>query len=301
MSSVAIKETTPIGLAFFRVTIGALTLTALAWMMGLRFPQKLGEWRAFAVLAVIGNVMPFVMLYWAQTRITGGLASILNATAPVFTLVLAHIFTKDEKIGIRSLAGVAAAIAGIATIIGPSALSHSGNLWAEVAVLATACCYAAGSVYGRRFKNYPPIITSVAQLIVGALILLPLVAVEASPFHGRTPSLATLASIAGIGILCTALAFIIFFRILARAGAANAALVTLLVPGSAILLGALILGDRLVARQYAGLALILIGLLVIDGRPLEYLRDRLSRRPRGTPDASGRPASPMLNEPQQSQ
>ena len=300
MASVALKEATPLGLAFFRISIAALALCALDWLLGLPFPRRLAEWSAFAKLALVGNAIPFVLLYWAQTQITGGLASILNAMTPVFTILLAHVATRDEKIDLRRFMGILIAVGGVATIVGLSALSHGEQVWPEIAVLGAAGCYAVASVYGRRFRAYPPITTSLAQLVVGAFLLLPFVLFEGAPFRGATPSAVTLLCILGIGLLSTALAFIIFFRILSRAGAANAALVTLLVPVSAILLGALILGDTLVGRQYAGLAMIAGGLLVIDGRPLDLLRGLMSRW-RGKPDASGRSASPMLNEPQQLQ
>jgi drug/metabolite transporter (DMT)-like permease len=277
MSAVALKEVTPVALAFLRVSLAALALGLASWTMDLRFPRRLAEWRAFAALALVGNAAPFVLLYWAQTQITGGLASILNAMTPVFTIILAHIATRDEKIDLRRFIGVLAAVAGVATIVGPSALDHGGQLWPEIAVLAAACCYATASVYGKRFRAYPPMTTSLAQLLVGSLLLLPLMLIEGPPFRGASPSMVTLACIVGLGLFSTALGFIIYFRILSRAGAANAALVTLLVPVSAILLGALILGDTLVARQYAGLALIAIGLLIIDGRLLAYLRARVSR------------------------
>jgi drug/metabolite transporter (DMT)-like permease len=299
LASIALKETTPLGLAFFRIGIAALALVALGLLMGLPFPRRFSEWRAFAFLALVGNVIPFVLLYWAQTQITGGLASILNAMTPVFTILLAHVATQDEKIDLRRFLGVLTAVGGVATTIGPSALTHGGQIWPEIAVLATGCCYAVASVYARRFRAYPPITTSLAQLAVGAFLILPFVLFQGAPFRVAAPSMVTLLCILALGVLSTALAFIIFFRVLSRAGAANTALVTLLVPVSAILLGALVLGDTLVGRQYAGLALIACGLLIIDGRPLDSLR-RLIARWRGKPDASGRSASPMLNEPQQS-
>lgn len=300
MASVALTEATPLGLAFFRIGIAALALCAVGWLMGLPFPRRFAEWSAFAKLAMVGNAVPFVLLYWAQTQITGGLASILTAMTPVFTIALAHVATRDEKIDFRRLVGILTAVGGVATIIGPSAFSHGGQLWPEIAVLGAAGCYAVASVYGRQFGAYPPLTTSLAQLVVGALVLLPFVLLDGAPFRVETPSAVTLLCILALGLLSTALAFIIFFHILSRAGAANAALVTLLAPGSAIVLGALVLGDTLVARQYAGLALIACGLLVIDGRPVALLR-RLLSRSKATPDVSGRSASPMLNEPQQSQ
>jgi drug/metabolite transporter (DMT)-like permease len=297
LSSIAIKEMTPFGLAFWRVAIAALALGVALRALGLSLPKRAQEWRAFAMLAVVGNAAPFSLLAFAQTQITGGLAAILNAMTPIFTILLAHAFTRDEKITLRRLSGVLAGFLGVVTIVGPSALTdHGDKLLAEAAVLGAATCYAMAGVYGRRFGAYPPLVVSYAQLAVGTVMLLPLVLLAGAPFHAPAPSLLTIACVIAVAVFSTALAFGIYFRILRRAGSTNAALVTILVPVSAILLGAAILGDDLLPRHFAGFALIAIGLLVIDGRPLHYLGAVLGPA-RRKPDVADRSASPMLNEP----
>lgn len=296
-TSIALKEVDPFWLAYGRVSIAALTLSVGVFLLGLKLPARLSEWRAFITLAIFGNAIPFTLFAWAQTRIPGGLAAILNAMVPIFTILLAHVLTKDEKITLQRLTGVIAGVLGVATIVGPSALSgHSDQLWAEAAALCAALCYALAGVYGRRFGGYQPLVISFTQLAIGSVLLLPVTLIFGGPLLAPPPSLTAVASIAAIGAVSTALGFIIYFSILRRAGATNAGLVTVLIPVSAILLGVMFLGEVLVPRQYAGLALIAAGLLIIDGRPLQMLSSALQRFP-GRPDRTGRADAGVLNEP----
>lgn len=301
LAAIALREMTHYGLAFFRVAAAAVALGLTVWMLRLPVPRDWATWRGMAVLALFGIALPFNLLYWAQTHIPSGLAAILNAMTPIFTILAAHMFTRDEKIDSRRLVGVLASIGGVAIIVGPSAFGgQEGHILAEAAVLGAGMCYAIATVYGRRFSGYSPITLSFAQMVVGALYLLPVMLLGGGPLHVPVPSLTTVGAVLAIGTLSTALAFVMFFRILARAGATNAVLVTLLVPVSAILLGVAVLGESLAPRQFLGLTLIALGLLVNDGRPLAYLRGGLARL-RQRPDVSGRAASTMLNEPHHSQ
>ncbi len=296
-AAVALKEFTHHGLAFFRVLIAAIALGAAGLVLRLPFPRGWAVWRGIAVLALFGTALPFTMLYWAQTQIASGLAAILNAMTPIFTRVVAHFYTRDEKLDGQRLLGVFAGIGGVAIIVGPSAVSQQdSHILAEVAVLGAGVCYAIASVIGRRFAEQPPVTISFAQMAVGSLYLLPVMLLTGAPLRVESPSLTAIGAVLTIGLLCTALAFVIFFRILARAGATNAVLVTLLVPVSAILLGVLVLGESLAPRQFGGLLLIAMGLLINDGRPVQFLRDKV-RSLRQRPDVSGSVAPPMLNEP----
>jgi drug/metabolite transporter (DMT)-like permease len=300
-AAVALKEVTHHGLAFFRVVIAAIALGLTAMLMRLPFPRDWAFWRWVAVLAIFSTATPFTLLYWAQTHIASGLAAVLNAMTPIFTLLVAHFFTRDEKIDGQRFAGVLAGVGGVVTIVGPAALSGGldQNLLAEIAVLGAALCYAIASVFGRRFSGQSPVTLSFAQMVVASVILLPVMLLSGAPLRVDTPSLATVGAVIGVGLLSTALAFVLFFHIVARAGATNAILVTLLVPVSAILLGVLALGETLGLRQLAGLMLIALGLIINDGRPLAALRTRISHL-RQRPDVSGRAAPHMLNEPHHS-
>ncbi|NJM33475.1 MAG: DMT family transporter [Rhodomicrobium sp.] len=299
LAAVAVKEIAPFTLAFLRMALAALALGVTAWLMGYRLPHGRGVWAGFAFIGAVGTAMPFSLIYWGQTEITGGLASILNATTPFFTIVAAHFFTRDERFTWRRFLGVGAGFAGVAVIIGPSAFGIGDySLLAEAAIVAAALCYAIVIVFAKRFRDLPPLIIACGQLSFGALTILPLALIFDDSMARPSPSLAAIAAVIGIALLCTALAFILYFEILRVAGATNVALVTLLVPVSAILLGGIILGESLEARQLAGLALIALGLMIIDGRLLKLV-GRQARRASKAHDASGLASPPMLNEPQE--
>jgi len=300
-AAVALKEVTHHGLAFFRVLIAAFALGLTAMLLRLPLPRSWAAWRDVAMLALFSTAIPFTLLYWAQTHIPSGLAAILNAMTPIFTILVAHFCTSDEKIDGQRLFGVLAGIGGVAIIVGPSGLGHQGgDILAEAAVLGAGLCYAFASVFGRRFAGQAPVMLSFMQMAVASVYLLPVMLLAGPPLRVPVPGLSTIGAVIALGLFSTALAFVMFFRILTRAGATNAILVTLLVPISAILLGVLVLGESLALRQFGGLTLIVLGLLVNDGRPLQFLRDAVSRLWQ-RPDVSGRAAPHMLNEPHHSQ
>ena len=297
LAAFSLREVNFYALTFLRVFIAALTLGLLALFLRASFPKGAGEWSRLALLSLFSTAMPFTLLYWAQTHIASGLAAILNAMTPIFTILIAHIFTQDERMDARRFMGVLAGIAGVAVIVGPSAIGHVGsNAWAEAAVLGAGCCYAIAGVYGRRFKGQSPVTLSFAQMVFASAVLLPVMLMSGPVLHVEAPSLTVIAAVIALGALSTGLAFVMFFRILASAGATNAALVTLLVPVSAILLGVMILGESITWRQFAGLALIVFGLIINDGRLLQFLRERLTRLDGGAV-VSGSRGARMINEP----
>jgi drug/metabolite transporter (DMT)-like permease len=300
-AGVSLKEVTYHGLAFLRVAVAGLALGLATLVLRLPFPKDARLWRELAMLSLFSTAMPFTLLYWAQTHIASGLAAILNAMTPIFTILVAHVFTSDERIDARRLVGVLAGIVGVAVIVGPSAIHFDGDLLAEAAVLGAGCCYAVASVYSRRFKRQSPVVLSFAQMAFAAVFLLAVMLIAGAPLlRVPVPSLTVVAAVLALGVFSTGLAFVMFFRLLATAGATNAILVTLLVPVSAILLGVVILGETTTPRQFAGLALIALGLIINDGRPLEFLRERLSRL-RARPVVSGPTGAHMINEPHHSQ
>jgi len=226
----------------------------------------------------LNNLIPFSLIVWGQTEIASGLAAILNATTPLFTVLLAHLLTGDERLTVGRLAGVGLGFAGVVAMIGPAALAGLGAAaLAQLAVLAAALSYAFAGIYGRRFREQPPLITAAGQVTASALLLAPLALIVDRPWTLPIPGAATIGAVAGIALLSTALGYVIYFRLLARAGATNLLLVTFVMPPVAILLGVAALGESLTAPQLAGLALIGLGLAAIDGRLLRLLR-RSGRR-----------------------
>jgi drug/metabolite transporter (DMT)-like permease len=271
-NGIAVKELPPFSIVTLRVGLAALILMAVLRVARVSMPRDPRIWAAFLGMGLLNNVVPFCLIVWGQTHIASGLASILNATTPLFTVMVAHVFTTDEKMTGNRLAGVLVGFVGVVFLIGPAVLRNSGaDITAQIACLAAAFSYALAGIYGRRFKRMgvPPLATATGQVTTSALVLLPLALFVDQPWLLPMPGLGTWAAVAGIAALSTALAYVLYFRILATAGATNLLLVTFLIPVSAILLGSLALGERLDPRHFAGMALIGAGLAAIDGRLLK--------------------------------
>lgn len=290
---IAIAEIPPLTMVLARVGIGALALCLIARASGVRVPLS-GRIVPFVVLALISNVIPFGLIAWSQQHIPSGLSSILNAATPLFTVLVAQALTRDEKLTAGRLAGVALGFAGVALMMGPALLGQLGghHLPAQLAAIGATVSYGFASVYGRRFRALPPLGVAAGQLLASTLILAPVVAFVDQPWNLPAPSTHVVAALTGLGVLSTGIAFVIYFRILARNGATNISLVTFLVPVSAILLGALFLDETLEPREFAGFGLIALGLAAIDGRPVRMLFGAGRSEP-----ASGRHPEPFQREP----
>nr|WP_083807294.1 DMT family transporter [Agrobacterium tumefaciens] len=279
---IAVKELPPVTIVTLRVSLAAAALLIVCRIMGLHLPRQWAVWRAFFGMGLLNNIIPFCLIVWGQTHIASGLASILNATTPLFTVIVAHFLTADEKMTGNKLAGVLIGFAGVATMIGPAAFGGAiSGLWGQIAILGAAISYSFAGIFGRCFKamGVPPLMTATGQISSSTLMLIPAALLIDKPWTLAMPSLGTWGALIGIALLSTALAYLIFFRILATAGATNLALVTFLIPVSAILLGSLILGEQLEIKHFAGMAMIAAGLAAIDGRLPAKLRDFLRKAP----------------------
>lgn len=274
-AAVALAELPPLTIVIARTAIAGLALFAAMRVMGLDLPRDASVWTMFFGMGLLNNVVPFSLIVWAQTQITSGLASILNAATPLMTVLVAHVLTQDEKLTPNRIAGVVIGLAGVAWMIGGDALGGLGSgVVAQLAVLVAALSYSLAGIYGRGFarRAIAPVVTATGQCIASTAMLLPFVLLIDRPWLLPLPGPQTLCAVAALGLLSTALGYVIFFRILATAGATNIMLVTLLIPVSAIFLGALVLGERLEARQFVGMLTIGVGLALIDGRVLKSLR-----------------------------
>ncbi len=268
---VAVRELPAMTIVVARVGLAALTLWIVLALMGIRVPGSRRVWAAFFGMGVLNNAIPFSLIIWGQAHIGSGLASILNAMTPLFSVIVAHLATGDEKLTPAKLFGVAAGIAGVTVMIGWQALGSLGlEVAAQLAVLGAALSYGFASVFGRRFRDLgvPPVATAAGQVTASTALMVPLMLVVDAPWTLPVPSLATIGALVCLAVLSTALAYILFFRILAGAGAVNISLVTFLIPPTAIALGIGFLDERLEFNHLAGLALIGVGLCAIDGRIL---------------------------------
>lgn len=267
--SIAVKSVPPVTYVLLRLTIAAAGMWAFLWWKGESLQLPRNAWASILLLAFLNNALPFVLIGWGEVRIASGLAAILNATTPIWGVLVAHGFTHDERMSPRKLAGVLLGVAGVAIMIGPSLLSEFGSsALAELACVAASLSYALAAVWARRFRRVglPPVAVTTGQLTAGALLMLPVAIFVDRPWLQPLPSAAAIVAIAVLALLCTAFAYVLYFRLIATAGATNALLVTLLVPPMAIILGALFLSEVLAVEDFLGLALIAIGLAAIDGR-----------------------------------
>jgi drug/metabolite transporter (DMT)-like permease len=268
-NGVAVRELPSFTLVWLRVACAAIILLAVLRLLGQQMPTQGRVWAEFFGMGLLNNVLPFVLIVWGQHRIASGLASILNATTPLFTVLVAHLLTPDEKLTPLKGAGVVVGFIGAAVMIGPDALGGlGGGVLAQLACLAAALSYAFAGIFGRRFKRMgiAPLTTAAGQVSASTILLLPIMVLIDHPWTLPMPHAATWGAVVGVGLLSTALAYVLYFRILAAAGATNLLLVTFLIPVSAILLGALVLGEQLLLRHFFGMALIGLGLMFIDGR-----------------------------------
>lgn len=274
---VAVKGLPPFTIVGLRLGIAALALHAILRVTGQRMPGNRKAWAAFLGMGFLNNLLPFCLIVWGQTRIASSLASILNATTPLFAILVTHLLTEDEKMTPNRLAGVLVGFSGVVVIVGTDALKGLGSdVLGQVAVLGAAVCYSLAGVFGRRFRRLgiSPLITATGQVSAATVMLIPLALMADRPWRLPMPGVEVWGAVLGLALISTAFAYIIFFRVLASAGVTNIMLVTFLIPVSAIWLGVSFLGEQLQVKHLAGMGLIGLGLAAIDGRILGKLRKR---------------------------
>ena len=279
-TEIALRGFQPFPIVFLRVALAAIILLGIVYISGQRMPSSLRVWGAYLVMGALNNAIPFSLIVWGQTHIDSGVASILNATAPIFTVLLAHFLTSDERLTIRKSLGVLIGFLGVFIMMQPEL--KDGFSWRGLgltAVLGAAVCYAFAGIFGKRFKHTTPLVNSAGMLACSSIIMLPLVLMTGA-FSSSQPTAANLAAIFGLATVSTVLAYLLYFRILSSAGATNVLLVTFLIPVSALLLGVGVLGEVIHAMEYTGMGCIFTGLIVIDGRVLDKIQSFLDRRQR---------------------
>jgi len=260
-------EWPPFTVVFLRVAIAALTLWIFLIFARKSFPIDGGLFGAIIIMGILNNVIPFSLILIGQQEIGSGLASVVNAMTPIWTLIIANFMTADEKFSTGKVFGILLGFVGVAVLIGDDLLRGlAASAWAQAAVLGATISYGFAGVFGKRFRNQDPLVISTGQLTASSLVLLPIMLILEDPMSISAPDLEMIVSMLGLSVLCTAIAYVLFFRILASAGATNVSLVTFLVPISAILLGMVWLGETLTPANVIGMVLIVGGLVLINGR-----------------------------------
>lgn len=267
--AIIVDDLPPMTIVFLRVLIASFTLHFFMKVTSRTMPWSRDIWISFFGMGLLNNVVPFVLIVWGQTQIASGVASILNATTPLFTVLVAHVLTTDEKLSPLRATGVVGGFFGVAVMIGGGAIANGlTTALAQLACIVAAFSYAGASVFGRRFKRMGvnPYAVATGQVTASTVMMLPIMLVIDQPWMLPAPTSISVFALIGLGVFSSALAYILYFRILDSAGATNLSLVTFLVPVSAIFLGIAILGETLLPRHLFGLALIILGLVLVDGR-----------------------------------
>ncbi len=273
-NGVVLRELPPLTLVFLRVTLAAVMLLPLLWLYRIPFPKGLSEWKPYFAIGFLNNVLPFALIVTGQTYIPGGLASILNATTPLFAVVVMAV-AGEEKLQAHRIAGVVAGLIGVAILHGDGIGFESGQGLGILLCLGAAFSYGLSALVARRLPaDAPPIGTATFQMLASAVMMTVVTGVVDRPWQLPMPGLMTWLAVIGLAALSTALAYIVFFQIMQRSGATNVMLVTLLIPVTAILLGYLLLGEKITAQEIVGALVIGSALLLIDGRVLKIFRRR---------------------------
>lgn len=271
---IALRDSGPLTIVLVRVGLAALVLTLYCLAAGTRIVLTRSLAGAFVILGLIHNAVPFTLIALGQTQITSALAAILIATTPLFTVATAHFWGRVEPATPNKIAGILIGIAGVAVLVGPDVSKGLiDNLWGQAAVLVAAASYALGAVYARRLRDLPASVLAAGMLATATAFMLPPAFLLETPFS-PLPGWAAVAAMAALALAGTALAYILYFRTLASAGATNVMLVTFLQPAIAILLGVWLLGEPFELHHLAGLGLILGGLALVDGRVLRLAASR---------------------------
>jgi drug/metabolite transporter (DMT)-like permease len=268
-ADIALESLPALTVAWSRVALGALFLLLMLRLAGQPWPRR---WRAYLVMGLLNNALPFSLIFLGQATIGAAAAAVLNATTPAFVVLVAHI-TGSERMTLARGLGVILGVLGVALMIGLDRLSGVGSAAGPaLLVLAGAFSYALAGLYGRRFRGEPPLATATGQVVCSSLLLAPVALLVDRPWTLPLPDGETWLALAALGLLSTAVAYRLYFAILALAGATNLLLVTLLIPPSTMALQALFLGKAVGLPELAGFAVIALSLAAIDGRPLRLLR-----------------------------
>lgn len=273
---IAVAEIPPLTLVLGRVGIAAVLLTLFLWAQGKTLPRSRTVWRHLAVMGFIHNTIPFVLFGWGEQYIDSAMASILNGTTPLFTIILAHYFVGDDRLTPAKLVGALIGFAGLLLLITPSLTDGvQVTTWGLLAVSLAAAMYGVAIVYSRNhLRGLPPLVAPAGQMIMATIYLLPLSLLVDRPFSLPPLSLPVVGAMAALGVFGTAVAFVVYYRLIETAPASYVSMTTYIIPVFGVVLGVLVLSEKLTWHAYAGFALILLGVMIVNGllklkRPLD--------------------------------
>jgi drug/metabolite transporter (DMT)-like permease len=280
LTTIAVRDMPPATSILIRLVLATAVLAPLLRRRRLALPRGLRGWTPFLVLGLLNTTLPFTLNAWSLTRIDSGIAGILTATVPIFTVIVAHLATRDERATGAKVTGIGLGMAGVVLILGMDADAlTSGSTAGKLAVLLASVLYGMGAVYARSLQGIPPLMLAFGQIVTSVLYLTPFVLVVDRPWEATTWGAGTLAAIVALGVFGSAAAYLIFYSLLTTSGAIAASLVAYLIPLVAVVLGVLFLDERLLGQHVAGMVLILSAMALIDGRLVQRLANGRRLRP----------------------
>jgi drug/metabolite transporter (DMT)-like permease len=273
---IGVEEMSPATLVAIRLAVGAAILLGVLYARGQRLPTSLSTWRDMFFVGIIGTVIPYMLITWGEQHITSGMTSILNATMPLFTVLLTYVWTREEQLNGLRLLGVLLGFVGVVVAVGVENLSlATASTQGQLAVLLAAICYAITTIYGRRaFRGMPALIPATGQMLTGAIIIVP-IALIGYGIPSPLPSPIALGAVLALAVFGTAIAYILSYWLLERIGAARNSMVTYLLPPFALVYGALFLRESITIAAVLGLGLVIVGILLANG----LIKLQFARRP----------------------
>ena len=260
---VGVESISPVTFIAVRTLVAGLILAAALRLRGLKLPTDRQTWKLFTVQACLNSAVPFTLIAWAEQTTDAGLATILSSTTPIFAFLLTALITRHESVSAAKLFGVAAGIVGICLIVGMEALAGSGeNLWAQLAIVTATICYAAAAIFGKNFKGLDPMMPAAGSLIAGAAILIPVSLVVDRPWT-LTPSTDSMLALLALAVFSTALAFVIYFRLVQTLGSVGTTAQAYLRVPIGVGIGVVFLGETLASTAWLGLACVVAGVIAM--------------------------------------
>lgn len=270
-AGVAVRELPPLTVVLARVFLAVVALLPLFWYFGHSLPKSFSDWRPFIGMGLLNNVLPFGLIFIGQTQITVGLSSIINAMTPLFTVIVMASF-QQERLTVNRIIGVLLGVVGVAVLRGIEGPVDASQTLGIALCLLGALSYGFAALWGRKYLvGVAPLKSATCQLMCSTMIMIVVVSLLDQPWKLDAPSLNTVWSVVALAVFGTAMAYIVFFKILVRAGPSNVMLVTLLIPITALILGNVFLGEAIQSKEIIGALIIATGLLFIDGRLINRL------------------------------
>lgn len=256
---IGVETIPPVTLIAARTFIAGLILVVIIRWRDLSLPRDAITWRRFMFQACLNSVVPFTLIAWAQQTTDAALAAILNSTTPIFAFLLTVLVTRHEAVTSRKLFGVGAGIVGICLIVGVQALGGLGReLWAQLAIVAATVCYAGAAIFGKNFKGLDPIMPAAGSMICGAVVLIPASFITERPWT-LVPSTESILALLALSIFSTALAFVIYFRLIQTLGSVGTTAQAYLRVPIGVALGVVFLGESLSETGLIGLVCVIAG------------------------------------------